>query len=83
MTIVLEIPDSVTRAMRLPPNQQRRQLQVELAVSLYAQRILSFGKACELAGMTKIEFGLLLGQRNTPRHYDEQDLQDDLTYASR
>jgi predicted HTH domain antitoxin len=83
MTIVLEIPDSVTRAMRLPPNQQRRQLQVELAVSLYAQRILSFGKACELAGTTKIEFGLLLGQRNTPRHYDEQDLQDDLTYASR
>jgi predicted HTH domain antitoxin len=83
MTIVLEIPDSVTRAMRLPPNEQRRQLQLELAVSLYAQRILSFGKACELAGMTKIEFGLLLGQRNTPRHYDEQDLQDDLTYASR
>jgi predicted HTH domain antitoxin len=83
MTIVLEIPDSVTRAMRLPPNEQRRQLQLELAVSLYAQRILSFGKACELAGMTKIEFGLLLGQRNTPRHYDEQDVQDDLTYASR
>jgi len=39
MTIVLEIPDSVTRAMRLPPNQQRRQLQMELAASLYAQRI--------------------------------------------
>jgi len=83
MTIILEIPDSVARAMRLPPNEQRRQLQVELAASLYAQRILSFGKACELAGLTQVEFGLLLGKRNTPRHYDEQDLQDDLAYAGR
>jgi predicted HTH domain antitoxin len=83
MTIVLEIPDSVTRAMRLPPQEQRHQLQVELAVGLYAQRILSFGKACELADMTKIEFGLLLGKRNTPRHYDERDLQDDLAHAGR
>ena len=69
--------------MRLPPQEQRHQLQVELAVSLYAQRILSFGKDCELAGLTQVEFGLSLGKRNTPRHYDEQDLQDDLAYAGR
>jgi predicted HTH domain antitoxin len=83
MTILLEIPDSVARAMRLPPNEQRRQLQIELAVSLYAQSILSFGKACELAGITKVEFGLLLGKRNISRQYDEKDLQDDISYASR
>lgn len=83
MTILLEIPDSVVRAMRLPPNEQRRQLKVELAVSLYAQSILSFGKACELAGMSKLEFGILLGKRNIPRQYSEQDLQDDISYASR
>jgi len=83
MTIVLEIPDSVARAMRLPPNEQRRQLKVELAVSLYAQSILSFGKACELAGMSKLEFGILLGKRNIPRHYSEEDLRDDIAYASR
>ena len=83
MTILLEIPDSVARAMRLPPNEQRRQLVVELAVSLYAQSILSFGKACELAGMSKLEFGILLGKRNIPRQYNEQDLQDDISYASR
>ena len=83
MTILLEIPDSVACAMRLPPNEQRRQLLVELAVSLYAQSILSFGKACELAGITKIEFGILLGKRNIPRQYNEKDLQDDISYASR
>jgi predicted HTH domain antitoxin len=83
MTILLEIPDSVARAMRLPPQDQRRQLVVELAVSLYAQSILSFGKACELAGVSKLEFGILLGKRNIPRQYSEQDLQDDTSYAGR
>lgn len=83
MTILLEIPDSVARAIRLPPNEQRRQLQVELAVSLYAQNILSFGKSCELAGLTKFEFGILLSKRNIPRQYNAEDLQDDISYASR
>ena len=83
MTILLEIPDSVVRAMRLPPKDQRRQLKVELAVSLYAQSILPFGKAWELAGMSKLEFGILLGKRNIPRQYSEQDLQDDISYAGR
>ena len=41
MTILLEIPDSVARAMRLPPKDQRQQLKVELALSLYAQSILT------------------------------------------
>lgn len=83
MTIMLEIPDSVARAIRLPHKEQSRQLKIELALGLYAQGILSFGKACELAEMTNLEFGILLGKRNIPRHYDEQDLQDDIAYASR
>ena len=83
MTIMLEIPDSVARAIRLPRKEQSRQLKIELALSLYAQGILSFGKACELAEMTNLEFGILLGKRDIPRQYDEQDLQDDITYASR
>lgn len=82
MTIVLEIPDSVARAIRLPKKEQQKQLKVELALSLYAQGLLSFGKACELAEMTKVEFSLLLGKRDIPRQYDEQDLQDDIAYAS-
>ena len=83
MSLFLEIPDSVARAMRLPPTDQKHQLQVELAVSLYGQGILSLGKARELAGMTKLEFGRLLSQRNVPRHYSTQDLDDDLAYAGR
>jgi predicted HTH domain antitoxin len=83
MTIMLEIPDSIAQAMRLPRKERSHQLKTELALSLYAQGILSFGKACELAETTKLEFGILLGKRNIPRQYDEQDLQDDIAYASR
>ena len=82
MTILLEIPDSVARALRLPQKEQSQQLKTELALSLYAQGILSFGKACELAQMSKVEFGLLLGKRNIPRQYDERDLQEDIAHAS-
>ena len=81
MSIILEIPDSISRAMRLPKKTQKHQLKTELALSLYAQGILGFGKACELAEMSQGAFGLLLGQRGIPRQYDEQDALDDIAYA--
>ena len=81
MSIQLEIPDSVVQAMRLPLADQQRQLLTELALALYAQGVLSLGKACELAGMDRYEFGLLLGRREIPRHYTSGDLEDDRVYA--
>ncbi len=45
MSIKLEIPDDIVQAIRLPPADQEHQLLVELAVTLYARRLLSFGKA--------------------------------------
>jgi len=83
MGIQLTIPDSITRALKLPPDEQQQRLVSELAITLYAQGILPFGKARELAGMTKYEFGILLGKREVPRHYSEDDLQDDIAYANR
>lgn len=83
MTLQLEIPDEVAQAIRLPAADQPQQLLLELAVALYARRALSFGKARELAKMSKYEFGLLLGRRGIPRHYDMEDLDDDIAYAHR
>ncbi len=83
MSIQLDIPDSITQAMRIPPAEQQQQLLVELAVALYARDILSFGKARELTGLSKYEFSLLLGKRDIARHYAAGDLQDDVNYARR
>ncbi len=83
MTLHLEIPDSVAQAMRIPREERKQRVLTELAVSLYAQGILSFGKARQLCGMSKYDFGVLLGQRGIPRQYGDDDLQDDLAYAGR
>ncbi len=81
MSIRLQIPDSVVQAIRLPEEQIARELRIELAIALYAQGFLSFGKARELAEQGKYEFGRLLGQRGVARHYGREELEDDLAYA--
>jgi predicted HTH domain antitoxin len=77
----IEIPEEVSRALRLPPDEAEKVLRRELALALYARGILPFGKACLLAGMNVREFTELLGARQITRHYTEEDLQMDLDYA--
>jgi len=81
MDVQLHIPDSVVQAIRLPEERISQELLVELAVALYSQGILSFGKARELADMEKYEFGQLLGKRGVFRHYGQEELDDDLKYG--
>jgi len=81
MDVQLHIPESVVQAMRLPEERISQELLLELAIALYRQGILSFGKARELAGMGKYEFGHLLGDRGVLRHYGREELEDDLKYA--
>jgi len=81
MSIQLEIPDSVAEALRLPQPEQKQRLTVELALALYGRGLLSLGKARELAGVSRFEFGLLLAKRGIPRHYTAEDLKDDIAYA--
>ncbi|MFH1907712.1 MAG: UPF0175 family protein [Chloroflexota bacterium] len=81
MSVQLQIPETVVQAIRLPEGRIVQELLEELAVALYAQGLLSFGKARELAGMGKYEFGRLLGERGIPRHYGREELEDDLAYA--
>ena len=81
MGLLLQIPDSVTQAIRLPEGRMKEDLLLELAVALYAQGVLSFGKARELANLTKFEFGQVLGRRGIVRHYGQEELEDDLIYA--
>ena len=53
-------------------------LKRELALRLYEKGLLSFGKARELAGMTKWEFSKLLGEEDILCHYDLEELSKDL-----
>ena len=77
----IEIDDDVYEALQLPEGERSPAMKRELAVSLYARDILSFGKARTLAEMSKREFQELLGEREIARHYGEQELEEDLDYA--
>ncbi len=81
MSITVTIPDSVAQSLRLPEPEVEIRLRRELAVALYTQAILPLGKAAELAGMTRIDFGELIGERGIPRHYSQEDLNADIAYA--
>ena len=79
----IPIPDSVLQAIRLPEQRIEQELARVLAIALYEQDLLSFGKARELAQVDKYEFGKRLGQKEITRHYGSEELAEDLNYANR
>ena len=83
MTYHLDIPESIANSLRLPASEIQQRLRTELAVALYAQGILSFGKASELAELSRFAFAELTEERNIPRHYTEDELTQDIGYARR
>ncbi len=80
-SISLNIPEDIILSLKIPKNKIHEELLKELAITLYERHILSFGKARELAKMSKWEFHDELGRRKTPRHYTENDLEEDIKFA--
>ncbi len=80
-TVQIEIPKEVVLSLKMPFERVKRQLTEELAVHLYQQGFLSFGKARELAHLSKWEFSEKLGERDISRHYTQEDLEEDIKFA--
>ena len=81
MSVHIDIPESIATSLRLPSMEVEPRLRTELAVALYRQGILSFGKASELAESSRFAFGELVASRDIPRHYTDEELTQDLGYA--
>ena len=75
---MLEISNDVAESLQLPPSERLVRVQRELAVRLCQKGLLSFGKARELAQVTKWEFHSLLGEEGIERSYDLEELESDL-----
>jgi predicted HTH domain antitoxin len=73
-TVSIEVPREVVHITRMTPDELRR----ELAIYLFQQGKLSFGKAREIAGMTAWAFQQLLGSRSVPVHYTVEEYEQDL-----
>lgn len=81
MAITLHISDDIEQALKIPAEEQEQELDKELAISLYQRGALSIGKARQLAGISKWEFQRELQKRDVKRHYDEQEIEEDIRYA--
>ena len=81
--ITIEIPEDVLLSAKIPRKRIKEELKKELALHLYREGILSFGAARRLAGMEKLDFHFLLGQRKILRHYDLEDYKKDLEHIAK
>ncbi len=74
-TVCIEIPREIVNSARTTIPDIKK----ELALLLYQQKKISFGKARELAEMNVWAFQSLLGTRGVPVHYDLEDFADDMS----
>ncbi|OGH06241.1 MAG: hypothetical protein A2W22_05575 [Candidatus Levybacteria bacterium RBG_16_35_11] len=79
--MTLEIPEDIILSLKIPKDKIQKELLKELSIVLYEKHILSFGKARELAKMSKWEFQEELGKRRISRYYTEKDLMEDIKFA--
>lgn len=80
-SLTLEVPQEVVDAMKLPAPEVKSELLKELALILYQRGALPMAQAHKLAQMTRIDFIELLGERDIPRQYSEEDLKADIAYG--
>jgi predicted HTH domain antitoxin len=78
MQLTIELPEEIAQAMRLPADEIPGRIKQELAIRLYAKGVLSFGKARELAGLSRWAFHDLLGDEGIERRYGPRELAEDL-----
>ncbi|MEW6232040.1 MAG: UPF0175 family protein [Chloroflexota bacterium] len=76
--ITIELPPDLREALRVPVAEQEARLRRELAIRLYEKGLLSFGKARQVAGLSKWAFHELLAAEGIVRHYDVEELEADL-----
>ena len=76
--IKLQLPKDLVKAVEAPDIQLEQVLWQKIVLELYREATISFGKACELLGITKWEFTDLLKEKEVPLPYDEDDLEEDL-----
>jgi predicted HTH domain antitoxin len=80
--IMIEIPKEIVLSLRIPKEKAKERLKEELAIHLYKEGFLSFGKARALAALSKWEFAERLGIKKISRHYTREDFEDDLIFAN-
>lgn len=74
----LRVPKTVVSALSMSGAEMASDFSRRIALSLFAEGILSLGKAAELAGMSYREFFDLARAKKVPLNYTAEDLEADI-----
>ena len=78
VSIRMDLPKDILLAADISEANAPADIKKYLALYMFKERILSFGKAAELAGVDKLSFMELAGNRGIFLNYDDDDYQEDL-----
>lgn len=81
MQITVELPDAIAKELSEDPGQRQTRLLLEIAVALYTKGTVSLTQGAAIAGVPRSDFGAEIGSRGIPRHYNKENLDEDLAYA--
>lgn len=76
--ITIQVPEEIMDSIRLPEGERQDRLVLELAIGLYANRLLPLVKAAKLAGVNRYAFIEALIKRGISQSYDLEELEYDL-----
>jgi len=78
VTIIMDFPRDILLAANISEANAPADIKKLLALLLFKERILSFGKAAELSGLDKLSFIEYAGRHRVSLNYDADDFQDDV-----
>jgi predicted HTH domain antitoxin len=76
--VKMEFPKDILLAADISETNAASDIKKYLALYMFKERLLSFGKATELSGMDKLGFLELAGSKGIPLNYDIDDYHEDL-----
>lgn len=82
MSLNLTIPNDIVAAVKIPRQRLQTELTQEMAFMLYQRGFASMGIARRYADLSKRAFLEGLAQRGIERHYQLEELNEDIAYAS-
>ena len=74
----VEIPKDLALLLKTREKDLPKKVKEILAVELYKEKIISIGKAAEIAGLSKWEMFEILAMKKIPLQYYPEDLEEDI-----
>ncbi len=78
ISVKMDLPRDILLAANISETNATNDIRKHLALYMFKERILSFGKAAELSGVDKLTFMELAGAKGISFNYDSDDYYEDL-----